>query len=68
MKHPRPNAPLASGALTRRSVGLTDAHKALIRILAEIAVAGYLREVETPSIHCELSENVAVRQGEAVVR
>ena len=53
--------------LIRRSVGLTDAHRALITLLAEIAVADYLHEIETTSIHCEARENVAVRQGEAVV-
>jgi len=52
--------------LIRRTVGLSDAHRKLIRLLAEIAVADYLREIETPSIHCEASENVAMRQGEVV--
>ena len=46
MKHPGPNALLASG-LTRRSVGLTPAHVALIRMLAAVAVEDYLREIES---------------------
>jgi hypothetical protein len=47
--------------LSRHSSGLTDAHKALIRMLAEIAVADYLRESEA-------RETVAVPQEEAVRR
>jgi hypothetical protein len=35
-----------AGKLTRRSSGLTPAHKALIRLLAEAAVRDYLAEVE----------------------
>lgn len=32
--------------LTRRSAGLTDSHRALIRLLAERAVSDYLDEVK----------------------
>ena len=32
--------------LTRRSVGLTPAHRELLKLLAVIAVEGYLQEVE----------------------
>lgn len=34
--------------LTRRSVGLSEAHKELIKLLAEIAVKDYLAEIEQP--------------------
>lgn len=54
--------------LRRTSTGLLSAHVELIKMLAEVAVADYLREIEATSIHCEARENVAVRQGEAVVR
>ena len=35
--------------LTRRTQGLTDAHKNLIRLLAAIAVESYLAEIDTPN-------------------
>lgn len=34
-------------ALSRRTTGLSQAHRELIRLLAEIAVENYVREVET---------------------
>ena len=37
-------------ALSRRSTGLTDAHKALVRLLAEICVEQYLSESESNSM------------------
>ena len=35
--------------LQRTSTGLTDAHKRLIRMLAELAVEQYLAETEPPA-------------------
>ena len=43
MNKPPTHASLASG-LSRRSVGLSPAHIALIKLLAEIDVEHYLRE------------------------
>lgn len=37
---------MTDNLLQRKSTGLTPAHKGLIRLLAEIAVADYLRELE----------------------
>jgi hypothetical protein len=57
--------------LIRRSTGLSDAHREFIRLLAEIAVTDYLREIEAPSPgsppgessrYGEAHESVAVRQ------
>jgi hypothetical protein len=48
-------------SLSRNSTGLSASHIALIRMLAEIAVADFLRESEA-------RETVAVPQEEAVVR
>jgi hypothetical protein len=46
MKHPCSHA---SFGLTRRSSGLSPAHVALIKLLAEVAVANYLREINASS-------------------
>ncbi len=35
-----------AGDLSRRTVGLSDAHRALIRLLAQRAVEIYLQEIE----------------------
>ncbi len=66
MKYPHPHAPCASG-LTRASVGLTEAHKELIRLLAQAAVDNYLHEVEVAETAQQLDpgETVAAQQGEA---
>ena len=45
MNRPSTHVPNAFG-LTRRTTGLTDAHKQLIKLLAEIAVADFLAERE----------------------
>jgi hypothetical protein len=42
--------PLHSGTLTRQSTGLTEPHRDLIRVLAEIAVADYLRETDAETL------------------
>ncbi len=45
MNHAPPHASLASG-LTRTGSGLSAAHVALIKMLAEVAVEDFLRENE----------------------
>ncbi|TMQ31288.1 MAG: hypothetical protein E6K65_02025 [Nitrospirae bacterium] len=66
MKMHPPHAPLVSG-LTRRSVGLTQAHRELIRLLAQAAVNNYLHEVEVAETaqQPDPGETVAAQQGEA---
>lgn len=63
MNHSRPHAPFS---LTRRSVGLTEAHKELIRLLAQAAVDNYLHEVEAAETAQQLDpgETAAAQQGE----
>ena len=46
MNRPPTHAPRASDGLSRRSSGLSDAHRALIKLLAEVAVADFLCESE----------------------
>jgi hypothetical protein len=57
--------------LTRRTTGLSEVHRQMIRLLAEIAVTDYLREIEAPSPgsppgessrYGEARESVVVRQ------
>jgi len=50
--------------LIRLSVSLTEAHRALITLLAEIAVADYLREIEVASE----STDEAAQQHERITR
>jgi len=57
MNHPHPHAPNASG-LTRRSTGLTEAHKELIRLLAQAAVDNYLHEVEAAELAAPVDHEV----------
>jgi hypothetical protein len=47
MKHPRPTT---TPGLSRHSVGLTPAHRELIKVLAGIAVTNYLRECEAAEV------------------
>ena len=58
MNKPPTHTPLASG-LTRRTTGLTDAHKQLVKLLAEIAVADFLAEREPPDELVEDREETA---------
>lgn len=63
MNRPPPHAPLALG-LTRRSTGLSPAHVELIKLLAQIAVADSLREVEAGT---ECTDE-ALQQHEEMIR
>jgi hypothetical protein len=47
-------------ALSRRSPGLSPAHRELIRLLAEIAVADYLDECEASTSMTETDEHQEV--------
>ena len=38
-----------AGNLTRHSTGLTPAHRELVKLLAQIAIDNYLREIEAAS-------------------
>lgn len=50
--------------LTRRSTGLSPAHVEFVKMLAEIAVADYLREIEAAS---ECTDE-AIQQHEEITR
>ena len=50
--------------LARRTTGLSAAHREFVKMLAQIAVADYLREVET-GVECT---DEAIQQDEGITR
>ncbi|MCG3776863.1 MAG: hypothetical protein JW395_3734 [Nitrospira sp.] len=63
MNRPPPHAPPALG-LTRRSTSLSPAHVELIKLLAAIAVADYMREMESGT---ECTDEIT-QQHEEIIR